>query len=147
MPEPTRDASMLKSEESPAPAAGGSRKLRILVVDDHQDAAESLALCVETLGHEALVAHDGSEALETALRARPDVVLLDISLPGMSGGEVARALRESPQLCHATLVAVSGWGTAEDRANPLRAEFDQHCTKPIDLATLEEVLAAACRPK
>ena len=145
MAEPTRDASMLKSGESPAPAAGGSRALRVLVVDDHRDAAESLALCVETLGHVALVANDGSEALETALRTRPDVVLLDISLPGMSGVEVARALRASPQLRHAMLVAVSGWGTAEDRASAPRAEFDRRCTKPIDLAMLEEVLVTAAR--
>jgi CheY-like chemotaxis protein len=142
---PSRHASMLKDEESPAPAAGGFHRLRVLVVDDHRDAAESLALCVETLGHEAFVAHDGFEALETALSTRPDVVLLDISLPGMSGDEVARALRASPQLRHATLVAVSGWGIAEDRASAPRVEFDRRCMKPIDLAMLEEVLIAAAR--
>jgi CheY-like chemotaxis protein len=135
---------MLKDEEASAPAAGGSHRLRVSVVDDHRDAAESLALCVETLGHEAFVAHDGFEALETALSTRPDVVLLDISLPGMSGDEVARALRASPQLRHATLVAVSGWG-AEDRASAPRVEFDRRCMKPIDLAMLEEVLIAAAR--
>jgi CheY-like chemotaxis protein len=138
---------MLKNEESSgkaaAVAAGGSRKLRILVVDDNHDAAESLALWVETLGHEALLAHDGPQALETALRTLPDVVLLDIALPGMCGDEVARRLRASAQLRHATLVALSGWGGAEDRASSLRAGFDRHLIKPIELATLEEVLGAS----
>ena len=113
------------------------------MVDDNQDAAESLALWVETLGHEALLAHDGPQALETALRTCPDVVLLDIALPGMSGQEVARRLRASTQFRHATLVALSGWGGADDRASSLRAGFDQHLVKPIELATLEEVLGDA----
>ena len=86
-----------------------------------------------------------SGAMETALRTRPDVVLLDISLPGMSGAEVARALRASAQLRHATLVAVGGRGITEDRASGPRMEFDLRCAKPIDLAMLEGVLAAAAR--
>jgi len=135
---------MLKDAESSEKAAvvatRGSRRLRILVVDDNQDAAESLALWVETLGHEALLAHDGPQALETALRTHPDVVLLDIALPGMSGDEVARRLRASAELRHATLVALSGWGSANDRATSLQAGFDRHLVKPIELATLEAVL-------
>jgi CheY-like chemotaxis protein len=131
------------SEKSVTVAANGSRRLRILVVDDNQDAAESVALWVETLGHEALLAHDGPQALETALRTRPDVVLLDIALPGMSGDEVARRLRASAQLRHATLVALSGWGSADHRMSSLRALFDRHLVKPVELATLEEVLAAS----
>jgi CheY-like chemotaxis protein len=131
------------SEKAAVVAAGGSRRLRILVVDDNQDAAESLALWVETLGHEALLAHDGPQALETALSTRPDVVLLDLALPGISGDEVARRLRASAQLSHSTLVALSGWGGTEDRASSLRAGFDRHLVKPIELATLEEVLGAS----
>ena len=113
-----------------------------MVVDDNQDAAESLALWVESLAHEALVAHEGTEALETALRARPDLVLLDIGLPGMRGDEVARTLRASPQLRDTTLIALSGWGGAEDRSSSLLAGFDEHLAKPIELAALKEVLAA-----
>jgi CheY-like chemotaxis protein len=131
------------SEKAAVVGAAGPRRLRILVVDDNQDAAESLALWVETLGHEALLAHDGPQALETALRTRPDVVLLDIALPGMSGDEVARRLRASAQLRHATLVALSGWGSADDRMSSLRAGFDRHLVKPIELATLEEVLGVS----
>ena len=138
---------MWRDEESPGRVpSGGSRRLRILVVDDHRDAAESLALCVEALGHEALVAHDGSEALETAQRAVPDVVLLDLALPGMNGDEVARALRASPRLRRATLVALSGWERPEDRSGAPRAGFDRHLVKPIELATLEAVLGEAVRP-
>jgi CheY-like chemotaxis protein len=136
------DAPDLPREESAKPAGELCRRLRILVVDDNQDAAESLALWVESLGHEALVAHEGTEALETALRARPDLVLLDIGLPGMRGDEVARALRASPQLRDTTLIALSGWGGAEDRSSSLLAGFDQHLAKPIELAALKEVLAA-----
>src|SRR5439155_22646710 len=84
--------------------------------DDNVDAVEALALWLESLGHEALVAHDGSQAVETARRALPDLVLLDIGLPGMSGHDVARALRACADLREATLVALSGWGTDDDRA-------------------------------
>jgi len=135
---------MVKNGEfSGEAAAGDARKLRILVVDDNHDAAESLALWVESLGHEALLAHDGPQALETALRTRPDVVLLDIALPGMSGEEVARTLRACVELRHSTLVALSGWGRAEDRARSLRAGFDRYLVKPVELATLEKVLGAS----
>jgi CheY-like chemotaxis protein len=126
-----------------APADDARSRLRILVVDDNQDAAESLALWIKSLGHEASVAHEGREALEMALRTRPDLVLLDIGLPGMRGDEVARALRASSELRDTTLVALSGWGSAEDRASSLSAGFDRHLAKPIELPTLEEMLTAA----
>jgi PAS domain S-box-containing protein len=129
--------------EGAAPVAASRGRLRVLVVDDNRDAAESLALWIETLGHEVVVAYDGSEALEKALRASPDLVLLDIGLPGVSGNEVARRLRASAQLRDAMLVALSGWGSAEDRASSMRAGFDQHLAKPIELDTLQHVLTAA----
>jgi CheY-like chemotaxis protein len=138
---------MLKNEESSgrgaAVAAGGSRKLRILVVDDNHDAAGSLALWVETLGHEALLAHDGRQALETALRTRPDVVLLDIATPGMSGDEVARRLRASAQLRQSTLVALSGLGGCRRSSELAPSGFRRHLVKPVELATFEEVLSAS----
>jgi CheY-like chemotaxis protein len=139
---PAPDHPDLSRGERAAPVADFGGRLRVLVVDDNRDAAESLALWIETFGHEARVAHDGSEALDVALRAPPDLVLLDIGLPGMSGNDVARALRASPQLRDTRVVALSGWASAEDRARSIQAAFDQHLAKPIEPATLQEVLAA-----
>ncbi len=115
---------------------------RILVVDDNIDAARSLAKVLTLLhGQNVEVAHDGPSALETAEAFRPQIVLLDIGLPGMSGHEVAEQLRRRPWFEEVLLVAVSGWGQEKDRAASLAAGFDDHFVKPVNQATLQKLLA------
>lgn len=118
---------------------------RVLVVDDNVDAAESLALMLEVFGHEARPAFDGPEALAVARGFRPEVVFLDIGLPGMDGYEVARRFRAEPELAGAVLVALTGWGSAEDKLRSERAGFDHHLTKPADAEDLKRVLASQRR--
>jgi signal transduction histidine kinase/ActR/RegA family two-component response regulator len=117
-----------------------ARSMRILVVDDNVDAAETLAELLESWGHTVKAVHDGVEGLEEAQRFRPDVVLLDIGLPRMDGLEVARRLRSLPGEPRTVLVALTGYGQAEDRARSREAGFDHHLTKPVDLDTLVRVL-------
>ena len=120
-----------------------SHVLRILVVDDNQDAANSLAKYLKRVaGHEVEVAYDGQEALGLARRSRPDVVLLDIGLPGMSGYEVAERLREWPETGEARLIALTGWGQEEDRRRSRSSGIDVHLVKPVDLDVILDLLAA-----
>ncbi len=116
---------------------------RILVVDDNVDAARTLAELLALDGHETHVAHDGPSAVESARRLRPDVVILDIGLPGFSGLEVARRLREESSLAGLLLIALSGWVQAEDLARSREAGFDHHLAKPVAVATLERLFARA----
>ena len=115
---------------------------RILVVDDSRDAAESLAMLLELTGNETYTAHDGLEAVETAARVRPDLVLLDIGLPKINGYEAARRIREQPWGKSLVLVALTGWGQDEDRQKSREAGFDGHMVKPIDPEALTKLLAA-----
>jgi PAS domain S-box-containing protein len=115
---------------------------RVLVVDDNLDAAQSAAELVGLWGHEARVAHDGPAALVLASRFRPDVVLLDIGLPGMDGYEVARLIRAAAGGEALLLVAVTGYGQAEDRQRALAHGFDLHLTKPVDPQALRRLLEA-----
>ena len=112
---------------------------RILVVDDNLDAANSLALLLRGMGHEVFVAHEGRAALADLSRIRPDIALLDIAMPDMSGYELARQLRSlaGPAM---RIVALTGFGLAEDRARALEAGFDQHMVKPADPAFLKSLL-------
>jgi PAS domain S-box-containing protein len=118
---------------------------RVLVVDDHVDAAESLALVLKAQGHEVRTAHDGVSALEVARAYQPDVVLLDIGLPRMDGYEVARRLRSQTDLQDALLIAVTGYGQEEDRRQAAAAGFDAHLIKPADLAALQALLRERTR--
>jgi PAS domain S-box-containing protein len=134
---------------APAPAAGeparsGAR--RVLVVDDNRDAAESLALVLELMGDEVRTGHDGLEALELAEAFRPQVVLLDIGMPGLNGYEVAQRIRHAPWGKDVVLLALTGWGQEEDRRKSQAAGFDFHLVKPIDPTALEKVLAEV-RPR
>ena len=130
---------------APAPGAGpadGSAR-RVLVVDDNVPAAESLAMLVRLSGHEARVVHDGTAALALAPEFRPDVVLLDIGLPGMDGYEVARRLRSVPGTPPSLLlIAVTGYGREDDRLRSRDAGIDHHLVKPVDFAVLEGLVAA-----
>jgi two-component system CheB/CheR fusion protein len=139
---------LLATEVKPAapappaePAAPGPAR-RILVVDDNRDAATSLATLLGLLGNETRLAHDGPAALETAHLFRPEVVFLDIGLPGMDGYEVARQLRARPELSGVVLAALTGWGQEEDRRRALEAGFHHHLTKPADPAVLQQLLAS-----
>jgi DNA-binding response OmpR family regulator len=112
---------------------------RILVVDDNADAADSLAMLLQVRGDEVRVAYDGEEALAAELDFRPEVVLLDIGMPKLSGYEVARRIRDArgPGVL---IIAITGWGQDEDRQRAHEAGFDHHFTKPVDYAALLEVI-------
>ncbi len=116
------------------------RPRRVLVVDDNEDSAESLAVMLRLEGHEAVVAHDGQGAIEMARAFQPQVALLDIGLPGMNGYEVARRLRAQPGGREAALIALTGYGQAEDRQRSLEAGFDHHLTKPVNYDTLMSLI-------
>ncbi len=114
---------------------------RILVVDDNRDAATSLAMMLQMMGHETRTAHDGLEALEIAAAFRPEIILLDIGMPRLNGYDAARHIREQAWGQSVLLVALTGWGQDEDRRRSREAGFDSHMTKPVDLAELEKLLA------
>ncbi|HSK76004.1 MAG TPA: ATP-binding protein [Thermoanaerobaculia bacterium] len=116
---------------------------RVLVVDDNLDSAETIALMAQLWGHDVRTAHDGQAALTTAADYRPEVVLLDIGLPGMDGFEVAKRLREQEWMAGVMLVAMTGYGQEEDRRRSREAGFDHHMVKPIDPGALEALLAGA----
>jgi PAS domain S-box-containing protein len=124
-------------EAVPAPAAVPQR---VLVVDDNADAAATLDLLLCSLGHETRVAHDGMQALEIAREFRPEVILLDIGMPGLDGYEVARRLRAMSHGTSFRIIAVSGWGQDADRTRAKEAGFDVHLVKPVDLSLLSKVL-------
>src|SRR5262249_28850764 len=114
----------------------------ILVVDDNRDSADSLAMLLRLGGHDVRTAHDGRQALVVAATYRPDLVLLDIGLPGMDGFTVARHLRSRPELAGAVLVALTGYGSDEDRRQAQAAGFNHHMGNPLDPAALQELLIA-----
>ncbi|HEY4308908.1 MAG TPA: response regulator [Pirellulales bacterium] len=114
---------------------------RILVVDDNVDGAICLAMLLKCMGHEAVTAHTGPEGLALARSFRPEIIFLDIGLPGMNGYELSRAIRDEAEIAFAKLVALTGWGTDEDKRRATEAGFDFHVTKPVDAATLAQILA------
>ncbi len=124
-------------KEGPAP-----RIRKVLVVDDNVASAQSLKLLLALEGHEAQVVHDGPSALEAISRNRHEVVLMDIGLPGMTGYEVARRLRQQPELGNPLLVAVTGYAEDEARRLSREAGFDHHMVKPVDPDTLLALLAS-----
>ena len=138
----------------PAPAAGqlgagaASRKRSVVVVDDNDDAASSMAMLLRLMGHEVSIAHDGESALRRIEEEGPDIILLDIGLPGMSGYEVAERLRKTPAGRAAKLYAVTGYGQDDDRRRSTEAGFDGHLVKPVlpgDLFSLIESTPAGPR--
>jgi CheY-like chemotaxis protein/two-component sensor histidine kinase len=114
---------------------------RLLVVDDNQDAANSLAMLLRLQGHEVRVAYSGMAALEMTKTYTPDAVFMDIGMPGMDGYETARRLREQPGLGKVVLAALTGWGQQEDRRRTAEAGFNHHVVKPPEPNALEMVLA------
>ncbi len=129
--------------EEPAPATfRADAGLRILVVDDNEDSAESMSMLLQCEGHDIDTAYSGETALRLARELRPDVVLLDIGMPGMLGYEVARRLRALEQAAPALLIAVTGYGRESDIAMARDAGFDHHLVKPVDFDKLRGLLAA-----
>ena len=118
---------------------------RILVVDDNEDAASSLAMMLEVMGYDVRTAHDGVEAVRAADEFKPEAAVLDIGLPRLSGYDVARHIR-GHQGSAVLLVAVTGWGTPEDVKRSHAAGFDHHFTKPADPERLRALLLEACPP-
>ncbi|HEY6147972.1 MAG TPA: ATP-binding protein, partial [Thermoanaerobaculia bacterium] len=125
---------------SPAPQTPPALARRILVVDDNVDAADGLGELIRSMGHSVRTVYDGASALREAARLRPEIVVLDIGMPGMDGHEVARRLRGDLGLRSSILVALSGYGQQNDRLLSREAGFDHHLVKPVDLAALEGLL-------
>ncbi|PWT95913.1 MAG: hypothetical protein C5B55_00665 [Blastocatellia bacterium] len=115
--------------------------LNILVVDDNVDAAESLSMLMQVMGNKTQTANDGEEALRLASKLHPDVVLLDVGLPKMNGYDVARAIRQQTWAQRPILIAITGWGQTEDKANSKEAGFDHHVVKPVDPDVLLELIS------
>ncbi len=128
-------------ERGPRQTALGSAAL-VLIADDNCDSAETLAELLRLAGHDVHVAFDGLQALEIFGRARPELVLLDVGMPRMSGLDAARHIRALPHGAGATLIAITGWGQELDRKKTIAAGFDLHITKPVDPKTLNAIIRA-----
>jgi CheY-like chemotaxis protein len=135
-------AEALNNSEAPVLDSEPAARFKVLVVDDNCDAATTLAMLLEARQHDVQVANDGFAALDAAASFQPDVVLLDIGLPGIDGFEVARRLRSLPQTKDVLVVAVSGYGQEEDRQKSQQAGFDYHLVKPVDPAILRSIFAS-----
>jgi len=112
----------------------------MLIVDDNRDAADSLGMLMKAMGNDTRVAYDGSEALAIALQFHPEVVLLDIGLPTMSGYDVARELRRRPGGAMLLLIATTGWSQPADKQHAREAGFDHHMVKPADPGALVKLV-------
>jgi len=132
LPAPAPDAVLL-----PEPQAGGCR---VLLVDDNVDAAQTLAMLLGITGHAVTLAYDGPSAVQAAINARPDVVLLDIGLPGLDGYEIARRIRQQASLKGVVLLALTGYGQETDRQRSQEAGFDHHLVKPVDFDEIKRIL-------
>jgi signal transduction histidine kinase len=134
-PEPQAQLADVKQEPTPA------RPLRVLVVDDNLEVAQTIGWMLEAMGHDHHIVHDGRQALREAKEFRPDVVLLDIGLPGMDGYEVCRAFRQDEMFKNIPIVAQTGWGQERDKARASEAGFNHHLVKPVRLDELERLLS------
>jgi signal transduction histidine kinase len=134
------------AEEAPAAAprkpASAEGRLRILVADDNRDAAETLGMLLEVMGHEVHLVHDGEAAVAAAASFDPELVLLDIGMPGLNGYETCRRIREQAGGAQRTLVAVTGWGQPHDVQAAKEAGFDRHLVKPVDMEALMGLISA-----
>jgi CheY-like chemotaxis protein/anti-sigma regulatory factor (Ser/Thr protein kinase) len=134
---PNRVEAPVAADEA-VPTRGRVRRHRVLVVDDNEEVAGTLAILLEARGHDVSIAADGPAAIEAVARKAPEIILLDIGLPGMSGYDVATRLRSSGWT--GELIAVSGYGQPQDIARAHASGCDAHLTKPIDIAALDRVL-------
>lgn len=138
LPAARRPAPTIPEPTKPIEVKG---KAQILVVDDNVDTVRGMAILLNLAGHEVVAAHDGPAAIEVARTCRPQIILLDLGLPGMSGYEVARRLRQEQASRDALIIAVSGYGQEEDRHRTRAAGFDHHLIKPISYDELFTLFA------
>jgi CheY-like chemotaxis protein/two-component sensor histidine kinase len=136
------ESSQCSQPQAEGPVRMSPPSLRILIVDDNRDAADSLAMLLRTTGHDIRTAYDGLEAVQVANEFQPEVVLLDIGLPKIDGHEVAQRLRREPWGQHTCLIAVTGWSDETDRARSRAAGFDHHLVKPLDTGHLAQLLSS-----
>jgi PAS domain S-box-containing protein len=137
---PLAPATVVHAVESPQSDPLPQKQRRVLVADDNVDSAETLAALIRTDGHEVLTVHDGVAALEAWKNFRPDLIVLDIGMPKLSGYEVAQQIRSTADGSHPILVAVTGWGQEADKKRAKEAGFDHHLTKPVDPQAIEKLL-------
>ena len=121
-----------------SPSASAARQ--VLVVDDNRDGAQTLAMLLRYAGHQVKVAFSGIQALQIAQDQKPNVILLDLAMPGMDGFQVAQALRERPETKDALIIAVSGYGNPDDQERCLSAGFNQHLLKPVKREQVLEII-------
>jgi CheY-like chemotaxis protein len=114
--------------------------LRVMIVDDNDASAKTLGWAIEAAGHEVMIADSGQAAIENVKEFLPQVVLLDIGLPGMNGFEICQVMRQMPELAKTTFIAQTGWSTDEHKRMAAEAGFDHHLVKPVSLARIEELL-------
>src|SRR6185436_8939859 len=129
------------AQHRPDVASESRRQRRVLIVDDNRDSADSLAMLMQITGNQTYMAHDGVEAVEAVEKYRPEVVLLDIGLPGLDGHEVCRRVREQPWGKDIVVIALTGWGQEDDRRKSEEAGFNGHLVKPVDYDNLLLLLA------
>ena len=145
---PARAAMAVESPHAiPRISSQGSPALRILVIEDNVDAAESLAILLRMFGHEPQVVHSGLAGLDAASTYRPNVILLDIGLPGMDGYEVAKRLRQQEASKNAAVIAMSGYSLTDDAIPFREAGFDRYLVKPVEPEKLQEVLLSVAAPQ
>lgn len=137
---PISDMGITQSAALFKPAIAPLHSYRILVVDDNENCAKIMMWTMELLGHTVKMAIDGLAAIELAKSFRPEVVLLDIGLPGMNGYEICQAMRKEPVLQNTVFIAQTGWGQQEHRQRTKDAGFDHHLVKPVDMKALETIL-------
>jgi PAS domain S-box-containing protein len=137
---PLSSAVRIEAQPAASPMGAASSPKRVLVADDNADAAESLKMMLQLLGHEVQAVDDGEQALAAARQFRPHVVILDIGMPRLDGLSAARQLRAMPNGADFTLVALTGWGQPQDRHESAAAGFDHHFVKPVSIEALAQVL-------
>lgn len=140
---PLAEQAAVPAVATPAAAAGMAARMRVLVVDDNEDAAQTLAMALEWSGFEIRVAHSAAQALTLLASFAPEAALLDIGLPDINGYELARRIRALPGMDRVVLIAATGWGQQKDRERAFESGFDHHLTKPIDFELLRPLLAHA----
>ena len=124
-----------------ASCSATGRARRVVVVDDCHDSADSLSILLHLLGYAVVTAYDGPAGLEAAVRFRPDIVLLDIGLPGLDGFEVVERLRQEWGMRDTLIIALTGYGQDEDRHRSQQAGFNAHLVKPVDFDELQQIMA------
>ncbi len=138
---PVSNDEAVTASDDPASGQTSPTRLRVLVVDDQRDVADAVAMLLESIGHDARAVYDGPTALAVSREQRPNVMFVDVGMPGMTGYDLARQVRSDPVLAKTYLVALTGYGREEDRARAIEAGFDVHVTKPIAEPRLREVLS------